>query len=49
MGLTHISMSHPGYGGRQPQETPPLVKIGMLVACQQIDPASSGTELQPSS
>jgi len=46
MRLTHIGMSHPGYGGRQSQETPPSVKIGMLVACQPIDPASSGTELR---
>jgi hypothetical protein len=43
MRLTHSTMSHPGYGGRQPQETPPSVKVGMLVACQPIDPASSGT------
>ena len=46
MGLTHTGMWHPGYNGRQPQETPPSVKIGMLVACQPIDPASSGTELR---
>lgn len=46
MRLTHTSMSHPGYGGRQSQETPPSVKIGTLVACEPIDPASSGTELR---
>jgi hypothetical protein len=46
MGLTHTSMFHPGYSGRQPQETPPSVKIGMLVACQPIDPAFSGTEMR---
>lgn len=46
MNLTHTGMSHPGYAGRQSQETPPSVKIGMLVACQPIDPASSGTELR---
>jgi hypothetical protein len=46
MRLTHTDVSHPGYGGRQSQETPPSVKIGMLVACQPIDPASSGTELR---
>jgi hypothetical protein len=46
MNLTHTGMFHPGYSGRQPQDTPPLVKIGMLVACQPIDPASSGTELR---
>ena len=46
MNLTHIVMFHPGYGGRQTQETPPSVKIGMLVACQPLDPAASGTELR---
>jgi hypothetical protein len=46
MHLTHTSMSHPSYGGRQSQEAPPSVKIGMLVACQSIDPASSGTALR---
>jgi len=46
MRLTHTGLFHPAYGTRQPQETPPSVKIGMLVACQPIDPASSGTELR---
>jgi hypothetical protein len=46
MGLTHTGMWHPGYNGRQPEETPPSVKIGMLVVCQPIDPGSSGTELR---
>ena len=46
MGLTYTSMSHPGYGSRQGQEAPPSVKIGMLVACQPIDPAAGGTELR---
>ena len=46
MSLTHTIMFHPGYGGRQAQDTPPSVKIGMLVACQPIDPAASGTELR---
>jgi hypothetical protein len=46
MGLTHTGMWHPGYNGRQPQETPPSVKIGMLVACEPIGPGSSGTELR---
>jgi hypothetical protein len=46
MRLTHTVMLHPGYGGRQTQDTPPSVKIGMLVACQPIDPAASGTELR---
>ena len=46
MSLTHTVMFHPRYGGRQRQDTPPSVKIGMLVACQPIDPAASGTELR---
>ena len=46
MSLTHTIMFHPGYGGRQAQDTPPSVKIGMLVACQPIDAAASGTELR---
>jgi hypothetical protein len=46
MALTHTGLFHPGYGGRQTQDTPPSVKIGMLVACQPIDPAASGTELR---
>lgn len=47
MRLTHTGMSHPGYRGRQAEETPPSVKIGMLVACQPIDPATGGgTELR---
>lgn len=46
MTLTHTVMLHPGYGGRQAEDAPPSVKIGMLVACQPIDPAASGTELR---
>lgn len=46
MTLTHTVMFHPGYGRRQTEDTPPSVKIGMLVACQPIDPAASGTELR---
>lgn len=46
MRMTHTVMSHPGYGGRQAQDEPPSVKIGMLIACQPIDPSSSGTELR---
>jgi hypothetical protein len=46
MGLTHTTVSHPGYGGRQTQDTPPSVKVGILVACQPIDPAGSGTEIR---
>jgi hypothetical protein len=44
MGMTHTTMSHPGYRGRQTQDEPPSVKVGILVACQPIDPASGGTE-----
>lgn len=46
MSMTHTVMSHRGYGGRQSQDEPPSVKIGMLVACQPIDPSSSGTEMR---
>jgi len=46
MRLTHTSMSHPGYGGRQSNEASPSVKIGMLVACQPIGLTSSGSELR---
>lgn len=46
MRLTHTSMSHPGYMGRQTQDQPPSVKIGLLVACQAIDPSSGGSELR---
>jgi hypothetical protein len=46
MRLTHTSLFHPGYGGRQPEDTPPSIKIGMLVACLPIDPSTSGTQLR---
>ena len=46
MGLTHTTMFHPGYSGRQTQDTPPSVKVAVLVACQPIDPAASGTEVR---
>jgi hypothetical protein len=46
MRLSNTVMFHPGYGGRQAQDTPPSVKIGMLLACQPIDPTSGGTELR---
>jgi hypothetical protein len=46
MGMTHVGMSHRGYMERPVQDAPPLVKIGMLVACEPVDPASSGTELR---
>jgi hypothetical protein len=39
-------MFHPGYTSRQPQDVPPSVKIGMLVACRPIDPSASGSELR---
>ncbi len=46
MNLTHTGLFHPGYGGRQSQDVPPSVKIGILVACQPINLAVSGTELR---
>ncbi|MBC3842064.1 hypothetical protein GXW82_23345 [Streptacidiphilus sp. 4-A2] len=46
MNLTHSSMSHPGYGGRQWDEVPPSVRVGMLIGCQDINQFSSGTELR---
>lgn len=46
MRLTHTTVSHPGYGGRQSQDEPPSIKIGMLVACRPIDPSTSGTQLR---
>lgn len=38
MRLTHTGVSHVGYMSRQTQDEPPSVKVGMLVACQTIDP-----------
>lgn len=46
MRLTHTGLFHPGYNARQPQDEPPSIKIGMLVACRPIDPSSSGTGLR---
>ena len=46
MNLTHTGLFHPGYGGRQSQDVPPSIKIGILVGCQPIDLAVSGTELR---
>ena len=46
MNLTQTVMSHPSYGVRQPQDTPPSVKIGMLVACDPLEAAARGTELR---
>jgi hypothetical protein len=46
MRLTHTGMFHRGYSGRQPQDVPPSLKMGMLVACRPIDPSSSGSELR---
>jgi hypothetical protein len=46
MGLTHVGMSHRAYIERPSQDAPPSVKIGMLVACRPVDPASDGTELR---
>jgi len=46
MRLTTTSLFHPGYGGRQPQDEPPSIKIGMLIACRPVDPSSGGSELR---
>jgi len=46
MRLTHTSLFHPGYGGRQPEDEPPSIKIGLLVACGPVDPSSGGSELR---
>jgi len=46
MAMTHTSVSHPRYGERPAQDARPSVKIGMLVSCQPIDLATSGTELR---
>jgi hypothetical protein len=46
MRITHTGLSHPAYSGRQTEDEPPSVKVGMLVACQPINPASSGTDMR---
>ncbi|MBD0689366.1 hypothetical protein [Streptomyces sp. CBMA123] len=46
MNMSHSMMSHPGYGGRQWEDAPPVVKVGMLVGCEEMDQAVSGTELR---
>ena len=46
MRLTTTSLFHPGYTGRQPQDEPPSIKIGLLVACRPVDPSSGGSELR---
>jgi hypothetical protein len=46
MRLTHTGVSHVGYMSRQTQDEPPSVKVGMLVACQTIDPSSGGSALR---
>lgn len=46
MTLSHTILAHPGYAARQPEETPPAVKIGVLVASDALDTAQSGTELR---
>lgn len=46
MNLTHTTMSHPGYQGRQTEDERPSIKIGMLVGCEKIDPSSSGSALR---
>lgn len=46
MSMTHAGVTHRAYMERPAQEAPPSVKIGMLVACQLVGQASSGTELR---
>ena len=46
MNLTHVSVFHPGYSGRQAQEAPPSVKIAIRMGCQPIDRMASSTELR---
>jgi hypothetical protein len=46
MRMTSTNLFHPALGSRQLQETPPSVKVGMLVGCQQIDLGISGTSLR---
>jgi hypothetical protein len=44
--LQNNGMSHPGYTGRSSTNNPPSVRIGMRVACAQLDPAASSSELR---
>ena len=44
--LQNNGMSHPGYTGRSSTDNPPSVRIGMRVACAQLDPAASSSELR---
>jgi hypothetical protein len=46
MSMTHTSVTHRAYMERSAQDAPPSVKIGVLVACQPLGQASSGTELR---
>ncbi len=46
MNLTHVSVFHPGYSGRQAPEAPPSVKIAIRMGCQPIDHTASSTELR---
>lgn len=46
MNLTHVSVFHPGYSGRQAQDAPPSVKIAIRMGCQPIDRTASSTELR---
>src|ERR1039458_2094214 len=44
--LQNNSMSHPGYSSRPMTDTPPSVRIGLQVACAQLDPGASSSVLR---
>lgn len=44
--LQNNSMNHPGYWRRSSTDTPPSVRIGIQVACAQLDPAASSSVLR---
>ena len=44
--LQNNSMSHPGYSRRSATDTPPSVRVGIQVACAQLDPAASSSDLR---
>ncbi|SRR6266542_1977763 len=46
MRIDHVGMSHPGYTRRQPQDRPPSMRVGILVACEPLGPAPPTTELR---
>ena len=44
--LQSNGMNHPGYTSRSMADTPPSVRIAIQVACAQVDPAASSSELR---